>query len=62
MKTFKEEVEYRRERNRNYRFGGWKGLLIKIILLVFIFMLFKSCNKNNVANVFNFFNTKNVIN
>jgi hypothetical protein len=34
MKVFQEKIEDRRDRNRNYRFGGWGGILVKVLRLL----------------------------
>ncbi|MCK9329542.1 MAG: hypothetical protein PHY08_04985 [Candidatus Cloacimonetes bacterium] len=55
MKIFKEEVDYRRERNRHSRFGGWFGLLIKIVIVIILYIVIKGFAGDNITNFFNFF-------
>lgn len=52
MKIFREETDFRRDRNRHSRFGGWSGLLIKLILLIVIFIVIRNFSKDNIENVF----------
>ena len=52
MNIFKEEIEYRRDRNRFYRFGGWKGLVLKVVIIAIIFTVFKTFSSTHVQNMF----------
>ncbi len=47
----KDEIEYRYERNRSGRFGGWKGLIIKILLFALLIHFFISFNKDSAQNI-----------
>ncbi len=47
----KEELEYRHQRNRSGRFGGWKGLIIKILLLAVLINIFISFNKESAQKM-----------
>lgn len=52
MRNFlREEILYRLERNRSGRFNGWKGLVIKIILLILIINFFTSFNKDSAIRI-----------
>lgn len=52
MRNFlREEILYRLERNRSGRFSGWKGLVIKIILLILIINFFTSFNKDSAKRI-----------
>ena len=62
MKLFKEEIEFRRTRNRHYRFGKWGGLLIKIMACIAIFMIIRTFSGKNIEYFFWFFNINNTRN
>ncbi len=52
MRNFlKEEIQYRYERNRSGKFGGWKGLIIKILILILMIHFFMSFNKDSAKNI-----------
>lgn len=65
MKLFKEEIEYRRDRNRHFRFGGWRGLFLKILIIVILFLVLNTFSGENIKNFLGFFgyvpNTSNEI-
>ena len=58
MKVFREQVEDRREKNRNRRFGGWKGLLLMIAIFIVVLMMYNSCTETNVGDFFDFITGK----
>jgi|GEM_PF-6505053 len=51
MNIFREKAEYGRQRNRNSRFGGWKGLLVKILLGAVIFTIVKGYTSVSFENI-----------
>jgi hypothetical protein len=58
MNVFKEELEHRRDRNRNYRFGGWSGILLKIFIIIVLLWVINNFTKDNVENMFQIFGVK----
>jgi len=51
MKLFREETEYRRERARSTRFGGWGGLFLYLALLLVILYFAKSFTSESVQRI-----------
>ncbi len=58
MKIFKEEIDFRRNRNRHTRFGGWFGLFIKIVIVLILYIVIKGFAGENIVNFFDFFGAK----
>jgi hypothetical protein len=50
-RVLKEELQYRYERNRSHRYGGWKGLIIKILLLALLIYFFLSFDKSSGQSI-----------
>jgi len=48
MKLFREFMEERRERIRNIRFGGWSGIVIKILLCLTVLWIHRDFGKESV--------------
>ena len=51
MKIFKEIIEEQRERNRTYRFSGWWGLVVKIIILLVVIWVMVNFTSDNIENI-----------
>lgn len=51
MKLFREELERRQERNRNVRYGGWSGLLLKILIVILVIYFATQFSGQSVENM-----------
>ena len=58
MNVFRERAEIRRYKNRNSRFGGWRGMCIKILICIAVFSIIKGYTSINFDNIFWLFNIK----
>jgi hypothetical protein len=52
MSVFTEKVEDRRDRNRNYRFGGWGGIVVKVLVCLILLWVINGINSDQVVNMF----------
>jgi len=51
MGLFREFVDDKRERNRSGRFGGWKGIVIKIVVLIAVFYFFRNFTRESAETL-----------
>lgn len=54
MKIFREQLDHRRELNRNRRFGGWKGLIFMIVAFCVVLFMIRGCTVDKVSGFFDF--------
>ena len=58
MKVFKDELEFRRIKNRHSRYFGFKGLLLKLTAFIIFLIVIKGFSERNIENLFSFFSSK----
>ena len=51
MGLFRDVVEEKRERNRSSRFGGWKGIVIKIAVLLAVLYFFRNFTRESAETL-----------
>jgi len=55
MKLFQEDTEYRRERNRTTKYGGWRGMLLYIALLLLLIYILTHIDSSAISLLVSFF-------
>jgi len=55
MKLFQEDTEFRRDRNRTTKYGGWRGMFIYLALLLLCIYLLTHIDSSVISLFVRFF-------